>query len=395
MADYMVISADSHANEPVELYDRLPEEYRARAPREVTIDGHRYLRLEGSYDLPLDAPNPLTEEDMRRFFRDAEEGQDLIASNPNDLAGGIDIPVRLSDLEDDGVSGEVIYPQGIFKCFASPDPGFQKSLTGVYNDWYHEIFGGHPDKFVASSLLPMVDVGLAIEEGRRVAGLGGRSFSVPVSMPLLPYNYPEYDPFWDMAEETGVPVAFHVFTVGPTGRNPEGTARSGPGEDLSSEIVSMAHAMNPLTHLVASGALERHPDMKFVLVEGGVGWLAWVLQTLDEMQVKRHMWAEPKLNMKPSEYFHRQGYATFGDDHVGLMTRHVIGVENLMWGSDYPHDEGTFPHSREVIERTFKDVPEDEKRKIVGENAAKLYGFSVNQGPVTRRKYVGLQGYIG
>ena len=66
-----------------------------------------------------------------------------------------------------------------------------------------------------------------------------------------------------------------------------------------------------------------------------------------------------------------------------------------MWGSDYPHDEGTFPHSREVIERTFKDVPEDEKRMIVGENAAKLYGFSVNQGPVTRRKYVGLQGYIG
>ena len=395
MADYMVISADSHANEPVELYDRLPEEYRARAPREVTIDGHRYLRLEGAYDLPLDAPNPLTEEDMRRFFRDAEEGQDLIASNPNDLAGGIDIPVRLSDLEDDGVSGEVIYPQGSFKCFASPDPGFQKSLTGVYNDWYHEIFGGHPDKFVASSLLPMVDVGLAIEEGRRVAGLGGRSFSVPVSMPLLPYNYPEYDPFWDMAEETGVPVAFHVFTVGPTGRNPEGTARSGPGEDLSSEIVNMAHVMNPLTHLVALGALEKHPDMKFVLVEGGVGWLAWVLQTLDEMQVKRHMWAESKLNMKPSEYFHRQGYATFGDDHVGLMTRHVIGVENLMWGSDYPHDEGTFPHSREVIERTFKDVPEDEKRKIVGENAAKLYGFSVNQGPVTRRKYVGLQGYIG
>ena len=144
MTDYMVISADSHANEPVELYDRLPEEYWARAPREVTIDGQRYLRLEGAYDLPLDAPNPLTEEDMRRFFRDAEEGQDLIASNPNDLAGGIDIPVRLSDLEDDGVSSEVIYPQGIFKCFASPDPDYQKNLTGVYNDWYHEIFWRAP-----------------------------------------------------------------------------------------------------------------------------------------------------------------------------------------------------------------------------------------------------------
>ena len=376
MADYMVISADSHANEPVELYERLPEEYRPRAPREITKDGHRFLRIEGARDLPLDAPNPLTEEDMRRFFRDTERGQDLIASNPNDLAGGVDIPVRLSDLEEDGVSGEVIYPQGIFKSFASPDPGYQKALTGLYNDWYHEIFGEHSDKFVTSALLPMIDIQLAIEEAERVSRLGGRSFSVPVSMPMLPYNFPDYDPFWDVAESLETPVAFHVFTKGPAGEAPLGRARSGPGEDLSSEINDMAHAMNPLTLLVASGALERHPGLKFVLVEGGVGWLAWVLQTLDEMQVKRHMWAEPKLNMKPSEYFHRQGYATFGDDRVGLMTRYVIGVDNLMWGSDYPHDEGTFPNSREVIERTFKGIPEDEKRKIVGENAAALYGFS-------------------
>ena len=127
MADYMVISADSHANEPVELYERLPEEYRPRAPREIIKDGHRYLRIEGAGDMPLDAPNPLSEEDMRRFFRDAEKDQELIASNPSDLAGGVDIPVRLSDLEDDGVSGEVIYPQGIFKSFASPDPGYQRS----------------------------------------------------------------------------------------------------------------------------------------------------------------------------------------------------------------------------------------------------------------------------
>ena len=378
MADYMVISADSHANEPVELYERLPEEYRALAPREIIKDGHRYLRIEGSGDMPLDAPNPLSEEDMRRFFRDAEKDQELIASNPNDLAGGVDIPVRLSDLEDDGVSGEVIYPQGIFKSFASPDASYQRALTSLYNDWYHEIFGGHPDKFVASALLPMIDIQSAVEEARRVSRLGGRSFSVPISMPMLPYNFPDYDPFWDVAEETGVPVSFHVFTVGPTGQDRTGRIGGGPGQDLASEIVDMAHAMNPLTLLVASGALERHPVLKFVLVEGGVGWLAWVLQTMDEMQIKRHMWAEPKLNMKPSEYFHRQGYATFGDDQVGLMTRHVIGVENLMWGSDYPHDEGTFPHSREVIERTFEGIPEHEKLKIVGENAAKLYGFSSN-----------------
>ena len=273
MAGYMVISADSHANEPVELYERLPEEYRALAPREIIKDGHRYLRIEGAGDMPLDAPNPLSEEDMRRFFRDAEKDQELIASNPNDLAGGVDIPVRLSDLEDDGVSGEVIYPQGIFKSFASPDAGYQRALTSLYNDWYHDIFGEHPDKFVTSALLPMVDIGLAIEEAKRVARLGGRSFSVPISMPTLPYNFPEYDPFWDIAESTETPVAFHVFTVGPTGQPPSGPHRGGPGQDLASEIVDMAHAMNPLTLLVASGALGAAPGPE-VCVGGGRGGVA-------------------------------------------------------------------------------------------------------------------------
>ncbi len=378
MADYKVISADSHANEPVELYDRLPEEYRSRAPHEIVKDGHRFLRIEGSQDMPLDAPNPLTEEDMRRFFRDAEEGEDLIASNPSDKAGGIDIPVRLADLEEDGVGAEVIYPQGIFKAFASPDPAFQQALTSLYNDWYLEMFGEHTDKFAVSALVPMVDISSAVEQAKRLSEIGWRSFSVPISMPQLSYNYPEYNPFWDVANETGAPVSFHVFTTGPSGDTGPGDHRAGPGDDLSSEINDMAHAMNPLTLLVASGTLERYPGLKFVLVEGGVGWLAWVLQTLDEMQVKRHMWAEPKLSMKPSEYFKRQGYATFGDDRVGLMTREIIGVDSLMWGSDYPHDEGTFPHSQDVIDRIFKDIPADEKRKIVRDNAAKLYKFPLN-----------------
>ena len=171
-------------------------------------------------------------------------------------------------------------------------------------------------------------------------------------------------------------MALHVFTDGPTGEDaPTEVKRSRPGEDLAGEVVEMAAAMKPLCLLVASGVLERHPGLKFVLVECGIGWLAWVLQTLDEMHEKRHMWIEPRLPDRPSDYFRRQGGATFGDDLVGLRMRDVTGVESLLWGSDYPHDEGTFPHSREVIERTFKDVPENEKRMIVGGNAERIYGF--------------------
>ena len=374
MAGYKVISADSHSQEPDDIYERLPSEYRHRAPHTKVVDGARYRIVEGQDPVPIEAPNPLREDDMRRYWRDGE-GVGRVMHR----SGGNDIPLRLPDQEEDGVIAEVIYPHGTFNTFSSRDPGFQIALARVYNDWNHETFGGYPDRFAASAVIPMLNIDDAIVEGKRVAHLGYRSLSIPISMPGLPYNYPEYEPFWTAIEDARVPLAFHVFTPGPSdGSSPTERRGSGPGEDLAFEVTDMAHAMKPLTLLVASGVLERHPGLRFVLVECGIGWLAWVLQTLDEMYQKRHMWIQPKLQLAPSEYFRRQGGATFGDDSVGLHNRHVTGVECLLWGSDYPHDEGTFPHSREVIERTFKDVPEDEKRKIVGENAARLYGFPLN-----------------
>ena len=377
MSDYKIISADSHCNEPSEIYERLPAEYRERAPHEEIIDGERYMVFEGQRPSPVHAPNPLNEDDMQRYWRDGEE-----LGRQQYRAGGVDIPLRLEDLEKDGVSAEVIYPQAVFKIFASPDPGYQMALATLYNDWHHEIFGAHADVFAMTAEIPMLDIGEAISEAKRVAGMGYKSLSLPCEMPTKPYNHPDYEPFWDTAEALDIPLAFHVFTSGPDPATSEASSAyeraTGVGEDHLTSITGMAAAMGPTIMLIASNALGRHPNMKFVLVESGVGWLAWVLQSLDELHAKRHMWAVPKLDLPPSEYFKRQGFATFGDDLAGLLTREITGVDCLLWGSDYPHDEGTFPHSREVIERIFKDVPEDEKRKIVGENAAKLYGFSLS-----------------
>ena len=374
MADHSVISADSHLNEPMEVYDRLPAEYRARAPRLEVRDGKTFIIVEGQPPRPMEAPNPLTEDDMSRYWRDGEE-----VGRVFHRAGGIDIPLRLADQELDGVSAEVIYPHGTFNTFSSRDPGFQLALARVYNDYYNEVFGAYPDRFAVSAIVPTLDIDNAISEATRAANMGFRSLSIPISMPMQPYNDPFYDPFWAAIEEVSVPLALHIFTDGPGEKESSKTLkRAGPGEDLAFEVVDMAAAMKPLCLLVASGILERHPGLRFVLVECGIGWLAWVLQTLDEIYQKRHMWIEPKLEMKPSDYFRRQGGATFGDDPVGLNNRDVTGVDCLMWGNDYPHDEGTFPNSREVIERTFKDIPEDEKWKIVGGNAARVYRFPTN-----------------
>ncbi|MFQ5934469.1 MAG: amidohydrolase family protein [Dehalococcoidia bacterium] len=376
MADYKVRSADSHAEEPQSLYDRLPAEYRHRTPHVEVINGGNYLIVEGQRPISVDPPNPLMEEDQRKDVgMRMKVADDKVEVTDRDL--GIDIEARLSDIAEDGVSAEVIYPNGIFFPASSPDPEFQMILGSLYNDFFAEVFGDKPETFVVSAVIPVADIAAAVDEVKRVAGMGYRSLSVPTSVAKLPYNLPDYNPLWAAVEETGIALSFHVFTpTGPKDEAERNTAKVNlQGEDLFGMVLGMAEAMSPLSMLTAAGVLERHPDLKIVLVECGTGWLAWLLYAMDDVVKRRHMWQQPRLSMLPSEYFKRQGYITFSDDPVGLMTRSLTGVDGLMWGSDYPHEEGTFPHSREVIEEIFRDMPEDEKRKIVGENAARLYGF--------------------
>jgi len=140
-------------------------------------------------------------------------------------------------------------------------------------------------------------------------------------------------------------------------------------------VHALATAMEPIAQLCASGVCERFPGLRFVTVESGIGWLAWTLWAMDEAYDKHHFWVSPKLEMKPSDYFRRQGYATFSDDPVGIRTRDWIGSDRLLFGNDYPHHEGCWPRSAEVIERTMGECSDAERRMILGETAARLYGF--------------------
>ena len=302
-----IISADSHAEEPYELFERLPRKYRDRAPRVEEREDGVYVIQEGLRPIRQDiAAANLTEEDKRREFR----------ANENIAVGygreaGTDVPLRLADLEEDGVSAEVIYPQGIFKIFASPDPDYQLVFARLYNDWYAEVFGAHGDRFVVSAIVPLLDIPGAVREAERVAKLGFRSVSVPINIPALPYNRPDYEPFWSALEDLGIPVAFHVFTRGENHIPEDLGEENSYGADLIMTSLGIAEAMNPLAMLAASGVLQRHPGLKFVLVECGIGWLAWFLGLLDEVHEKRHMWHSPKLDLRPSEYFKSAGLRHF------------------------------------------------------------------------------------
>ena len=367
MAGLKAISADSHVQEGPELFEkRVPEEYRARLPRmEEREDGAKYRVIEGRSKRRFDkAEENVTEEDLEREFR-------------QDPSGGTDIPYRLRDQDRDGVLAEVIYPNSLIHLFASPDPEFQIGVARAYNDWAIELFGGHADRFAPAAILPVIDVPTAVEEVKRVAGLGYKLISAPIHLKYQPYSLPLYEPLWNVLEETGLPISLH-FHTGSQDHLPESAGEEQNGGFLTYMVTGMAEGIVPVSVFVSSGVLARHPSMHTVIVECGAGWLPWVLYTMDDQYERKHMWIEPKLDMKPSEYFKRQGHATFSDDLAALRMIDFIGAEALLWGSDYPHDEGTFPHSQEVIERTFVELSEEDKRKIVYGNSASLYGIGGN-----------------
>ncbi len=364
MAGAGVISADSHVQEPPELYaEWIPKKYRDMTPHVEERDGARYFVVDGKKPRRMDvAAGEVNEDDMNREFR-------------GDDSGGRDIERRLKDLERDGVTAEIIYPNSSLFLYNSRDAGYQIAVAQAYNDWCMELFGGHGGRFAPVAIVPVRDIAAGIKEVGRVAKLGYRAIKIPISIRERPYNLPDYEPFWAAVNDAGLVLSLHAFTEAED-RYPEDWGEEvGIGGSLNHMAMSMAEGMSPVSLLISSGALERYPDMKFVVVECGAGWLAWLLYVLDEQNEKKHMWVRPKLSLKPSEYFKRQGAVTFGDDPVALRNIEFTGADCLLWGSDYPHDEGTFPHSQAVIERTFAGVGQADKRKIVYENAARIYGM--------------------
>jgi len=215
----------------------------------------------------------------------------------------------------------------------------------------------------------------AAKELRRGARHGLKGALIWASPPEdRPYSAPDYDPFWAEAQELNLPISLHSITgMGAESR----LAIKQPLDRYVRSTVLCHEVQRTLVVLIFSGVLERFPNLKLVSAENEVGWLPFFLQKLDQAQEEyRYLYPAP-LKLTPSEYFRRQVFATFIADRVGVASREFIGMENIMWSSDYPHTVSTWPHSREVVARDFKGVPENEKRQIVRENAAQLYSLAL------------------
>jgi predicted TIM-barrel fold metal-dependent hydrolase len=380
----LVISADGHVDETDAFWERVPAALRERAGPfyEESPEGAFYTVLGQKALQPFEVFTGRTDEDRQREFR-------------TDPSGGTDLPLRRANQAADGVDAEVVFPNDLLEMGSLHDPEMNFTLARIYNDWVLELFAPEPQRFLPVGLVPTDTIEGAVAEAERCLAAGFRSLMVPCANAWLPYDLPVYEPFWSLIEEAGVPLNFHVFTGNVSfsadfatvdRMTPEqfserraAAAEHTPEhrvERLSTSVLGMAAGMSPVVHLIGSGALERHPDLRFVITEAEAGWLAWILHAMDSMQDRRRLGLE-KLPMKASAYFRRQGAVTFSDDPVAVRNIELTGTDCLMWGNDYPHDEGTYPGSEKFRAEIRARVNPDQAHAIFAGNAARVYGFDL------------------
>jgi predicted TIM-barrel fold metal-dependent hydrolase len=402
--EYRLVSADSHVNEAPDLWEsRLPSRLRERGPRLVRgDDGQDVWVAEGIGPMPLVwATNAAGQRPPDGPFEDHE----MTISREEMVTGSYDPKARLTDMDADGVDAEVLYP-GPFGGLGGGggvaglrDTELRTASIRAYNDWLSEFCAEAPERLVGLALIRLEEPDFAEAEIERSAALGLRG-GVINAMPDMsgapPIFSPTYERVWAKAEEARFPLSLHIGqtrSLSPLveaagrdgdqstgsddgGGNPLGTSGSGTGIAEMFFTMMCLDMAEPVSLLIFSGVLERHPGMRFAIAESGIGWIPFVLERMDYTFDRHRLWMKSGIGRRPSEYFHECFAATFQqDDETGLLARHIAGVGNLMWASDYPHTDSTWPYSRSVVDKLFHDVPEADRHQIVAANAVRFYGL--------------------
>jgi uncharacterized protein len=280
--------------------------------------------------------------------------------------------LRVKELDRDGVDAEVIY--GILAaCAKMKNPAAANEMLRVYNDFMNDFCSYYPEREIGLACLPYSDIDAAAAEVHRVAKLGMKGVELSCSWHMTPMWHPMWDPLWEAVNETQLPLHFHTFpaTDPELRKSLEPTiARRMTYSGLCRFQMTLATI---LTDLMGAAVFERFPNIRMVLGESGIGWIPYVLDRMDfEFE---DQYQDLKLKLKPSEYWRRQCRATFQYDRVGTKLIDEMGVETLMWGSDYPHPDGVWPESQKYIDEQFSHLPADVTFKMTCENAGKFYGL--------------------
>ncbi|MCU1375681.1 MAG: amidohydrolase [Actinomycetia bacterium] len=298
--------------------------------------------------------------------------------------GGFDPHARVAEMEVDGVSAEVLYPSLAMTLFTE-QPAVQRACFARYNDWIAEYCSVAPERLVGIGLLAVHDIDAAVAEAQRSAELGLRGVMIWQVPPTeLAFNSGHYEPLWEACSDLGLPVNLHILTGYGYGKEITDHRQAlGRAGDLAFKLIinGKLHAVtDALTEIVMSGAFDRHPGLRLMLVENEVGWLPFFMDQLDFYYDKFRAQTPVELSRMPTEILRDQVFATFFRDPAAA---YVAGVfENIMWSSDYPHSNSTWPDSQQVVEDRIGHLPEEQVARLVRGTVSDLYHIELPESSV-------------
>lgn len=374
--DYQVISTDDHIIEPDGVFDgRLPAEFADRTPKLVHTDEVAYWEIPGlPRKIEMSGLSTAAGQKVEEF---STKSKTFDAMRP----GCYDPAERLKDMDIDGVDAQVCFPTlpglaGATFIDEIEDKAYAAALIRAYNDWLVEVWcAADPARLLGAAILPLWDMEASAAEIRRVAARGIKCISLPSSPGSLPgvanFADPAWEPVWAAMTDTGLPAEIHIVS----GKSDTAALGSlGVGAEI---FVALAPATNMTTVavLLFSGILHKWPELKFISAESGIGWLPYFIERADYAHRKHRFWTGSKIDVTPSDLFRQSIYANFISDKAGVEMREMIGVDNIMLGTDYPHTDSSWPDTQNVIKEQMGDIPQEDREKICFRNAVRVFNL--------------------
>jgi len=372
-----IVDADAHIDPPYEMWkEYLPASQAEKAPYIEHGEEHDWIVFEGNKRPVVMISNQA-----------GKEGKDYkMFGRRSDMRPVWRPELRLEDMDKDGMDAAVLFGGG---PLGTADRDLYISSYDAYNRWLWDFCGADRKRLVPVGYLPMRDVDETVAMLHDLAKLGFRSVNIPAfpmdrdapkaggftaqALGLMgnpngdrSYTDPEFDKLWQTVTDLDITLTMHLG-----GRVP----RFGDKKHFLPDLVMSKTAMaEPVAIMIYGCIFQRFPKLRLAIVESGVGWTAWMAEYMDRTWERQRFWTESKLVEKPSFYMDQNVYASFIHDRTGILCRNLPGGRNIMWSSDYPHSETTFPNSLRVIERDFAGIPEKDINDIVCNRAQTLFG---------------------
>lgn len=375
---HRIVDADAHMDPPYEMWkDYLPAALADKAPYIESGEEHDWIVFEGKRRPVVMISNQAGRQgkDYKMFGRRSEMRP---VWKPE---------VRLEDMTQDGMDAAVLFGGG---PLGTADTDLYIASFDAYNRWLWDFCGTDRKRLVPVGYVPMRDVDETVGMLRQLAALGFRTINIPAfpqpkdapkaggfqaqAMALTgapggdrSYTDPEFDKLWQTVVDLDLTLTMHLG-----GRVP----RFGDKQHFLPDLVMSKTAMaEPVAIMIYGCIFQRFPKLRLAIVESGVGWMSWMAEYMDRTWERQRFWTDSQLQEKPSFYMDQNVYGSFIHDRVGILNRNLPGGKNIMWSSDYPHSETTFPHSLDVIKRDFDGIPDADVADIVCNRAKKLYGL--------------------